>query len=169
MIGFLRLAFLAACCAAVLPARAHAHAISGTCQFRGGQIEVQAYYEDDAPAQNARVVVFDGQRKELAQGRTDKTGRWLAAAPPAGKYEVLIDAGAGHRVTLKITIPGTSSEKPDDATQREDPPTAQVLSDGPSREEFTQIPWISLGAGLALIALFAVASRVLLRQNTPHR
>lgn len=141
-----------------------AHAISGECRVRGHKVEVQAYFDDDAPAQNARVFVYDSQKKEVAQGRTDKEGRWTFSRPQPGKYEVVIDAGAGHRTTLKMAV---SEEAPSAGSSGDSLPseTTPVLSEGPTREEFTRFPWQNLGIGLLVIAAASLAVFALVRRK----
>jgi hypothetical protein len=133
---------------------AHAHALGANGKLRDGKIEVEAYYDDDTPARNATVRLFDSDRREVATGRTDTKGVWLGPQLKPGLYEVVVDAGAGHRCTQKITVPAlASSPEPTEPIE----PAAPLLSDGPTREEFTRFPWLKLGMGVGLIAAVGVA------------
>jgi nickel transport protein len=125
---------------------ARAHALGAECKVVGGRVEVEAYYDDDTPARDAKVSVRDAAQKVIVEGRTDERGCWSFPQPAAGKYEVVVDAGAGHRATVKVTVTG-------------DPPAGppQVVSDGPTREEFTRTPWLKVAIGLAAIAVLAGA------------
>src|SRR5205085_2177382 len=85
--------------------RAEAHALSGQCKLVGNQVQVEAYFDDDSPAADAHVRVLDGAKGEIAKGRTDAKGGWSFARPAAGKYIVVVDAGAGHRTDIAMTVP----------------------------------------------------------------
>jgi hypothetical protein len=130
---------------------ASAHALGAECRVVGARVEVQAFYDDDTPAGNARVAVRDADRKLVAEGHTDARGQWSFDRPAAGRYEVSVNAGAGHRKTVTITIPEGSTA---DA-----PPQPEVVSEGPTREEFTRTHWLNVGIGLGAIALFSLAFR----------
>jgi hypothetical protein len=127
------------------PARAHGLGVQ--CKLRGGKVEVEAYFDDDTMARDARVQVRNMDGELVAKGRTDDKGRWYFPVPAPGKYNVIVDAGDGHRAREKITIPGTATH----SAVTQDPAEASVpLSEGPSREEFTRFPWLRalLGTGI---------------------
>lgn len=134
---------------------ARAHALGAECRLRGGRVEVEAYYDDDTPAGGATVRVLDEHKEEVASGRTDAQGRWTFPAPPPGQYAVVVDAGAGHRTTRTLTIPGGAA--------------AGTVSDGPPRAEFTRFPWGGLGIGLGLIAGAVLLLRALARRKGLRR
>jgi nickel transport protein len=136
----------------VVAAPAWAHALGATVRVRDGRLTVEAYFADNTPARDARVTVFDSSDNQLADGRTDDDGRWGVAAPPAGSYRVVVDAGGGHRVRKTITVPAAAGE---------------TVSEGPPREEFTRFPWPAVAAGLAIIGGLAVGWRAWRR--SPHR
>jgi hypothetical protein len=126
---------------ALLAARpAAAHGLGAQCRVRGGQVEVEAYYDDDTPATQARVVVRGPGNETVAEGRTDAAGRWSFPLPPAGTYRVTVDAGAGHRKGVRVIIPG-------------EPVAGEtaVVSAGPGRREFTRFPWLEAAAGIGAI------------------
>ncbi|MFL5342072.1 MAG: carboxypeptidase-like regulatory domain-containing protein [Gemmataceae bacterium] len=132
---------------------ASAHALGAECKLHGDRVELEAYFSDNTPAQEAKVVVYDKDRAALQNGTTDGEGRWSFAAPAAGDYEIVVDAGAGHRATVKLIVPATSA--------------AAVSSSGPSRAEFTRTPWLQIVAGVALIAFPATALYFWLRKSRP--
>ena len=126
------------------PAAARAHALGAECRLDKGTVRVEAYFEDNTPAQQALVRVLDAGEREVAQGKTDAKGRWSFPAPAPGVYRVIVDAGGGHREVQKLTIPGSAAA------------TGPVGS-GPSRAQFTGFPWIKVALALGTIALVAVA------------
>jgi hypothetical protein len=129
----------------------------------GTRVEVEAFYDDDTPAGNARVAVRDGAGKRIADGRTDAQGRWTFDRPPAGQYEVAVDAGGGHRKTVKISVPAAAPAGGETPAGNSGPgestatPPGEVVSEGPTRGEFTRTRWLNVGIGLGAIALFTVA------------
>jgi nickel transport protein len=135
---------------------ASAHGLGAECRLVGQRVEVEAYYDDDSPAVNAKVAVRDSAQAVVAEGRTDAEGRWSCARPAAGRYEVTVDAGGGHRMKVPMTIPAETSRELS-ASAAEAPPTVERISEGPGREEFTRTPWLKLGIGLAVIGGLAVA------------
>jgi hypothetical protein len=131
---------------------AHAHALGAEARLRGDRIEVEAYYSDNTPARDARVTVLDHAGRLAAAGRTDDQGRWQFPTPWPGPYTVTVDAGAGHRKSVPVTVPAVLPAGP-----------TGPISDGPSREEFTRFPWLRLTVGLAIIAGLAVGWQALRR------
>jgi hypothetical protein len=131
-----------------------AHAFHATVRFRPGRVEVDAYYADDTPARDAAVTVRDRAGQVMAEGRTDDRGAWHFPAPPPGPYTVTVDAGAGHRKSVNITIPAVLPSEPTGPAQ-----DGVVISDGPTRDEFTRFPWGGVAAGLTVIVLAALGWR----------
>ena len=147
--------------------RADAHALSGQCKLRGDKVELEAYFDDDSPAADAKVRVLDQGKKAIAEGRTDAKGRWTFARPSAGKYVVIVDAGAGHRAEVKMDVPAgastaESSAEDDccccDAPSNSSESTPSItISEGPDRATFTGYLWLKLGIGLTVIAVLGAA------------
>lgn len=140
----------------VIPAVADAHALGAEAKLKDGRVTVEAFYDDDTPAADAKVVVTDPDGKVVAEGTTDKAGKWSFAALPAGKYKVVVDAGAGHRATVTLTIP--ESHRPVQPQEADPHTTGEpgasaggeevVVSEGPTRSEFTgwrRLAWAVAG------------------------
>ena len=123
-----------------LPAFAHAHAVGVTAKLVGGSVRVEAFFDDDEPAADAKVTVRDAAGTLVAEGTTDAAGVWSFATPPAGKYAVRLDAGDGHATTTVVTVPQVAAE-------------AVAISGGPSREARTGWHrWAAVAVGLLAIA-----------------
>ena len=161
---------LALLVALLLAPPAGAHALGAECKVIGDRVALEAYYDDDTPARDATVRVEDADKNVVATGHTDREGRWSFARPQPGKYVVVVDAGAGHRTHLNVTIPAeeapaaSAPASPGDACPYGADPSntsaathTTVVSDGPSRQEFTAFPLIKLGIGLVVIGGVAVA------------
>jgi nickel transport protein len=118
----------------------------------GGQVSVVAYFDDDTPAQAAKVVVTENDGTPVVQGSADERGRWAFARPAPGRYRIVVDAAGGHRVHANLVIPAEAS--------------ASAGIDTPSRAEFTRFPWIGIGAGVGLLAFLAGVSWFVRRRRT---
>jgi hypothetical protein len=132
--------------ALAVAAPVRAHALSAEARIRGHEVVVEAYFSDNTPARGARVTVHDVADKLIADGHTDDNGSFRFPTPPPGTYQVVVDAGSGHRKRLSITVP---NEAASDA----------IISTGPSREEFTRFPFGGVAAGLTIIGLLALGWR----------
>jgi nickel transport protein len=124
-----------------VPAACLAHALGVQCKPEGDRILVEAYYDDNTPARRARVKVEDERGQTVLEGLTDEEGRFRFPRPAAGEYVVIVDDGAGHRA--KVSLNGR----------------------GPTREEFTETPWLKAVIGLLAILGFAGALWVARRKR----
>jgi hypothetical protein len=127
---------------------ATAHNLAADVKPRGDRYAVEAFYDDNTPARKAHVTIHDGAKQVIAEGLTDAEGRWEFARPAAGKYLVVVDAGAGHRYETDLVVPPAAP-----ATQ----PLEPSASAGVDRDEFTRVPWLNIATGLAAIGLLAAA------------
>jgi len=143
---------------------AFAHALGAECSLRGDRVEVEAYYDDDTPARDARVIVRDVAKKSVTEGRTNDKGFWSFPRPEPGRYRITVDAGAGHRTTVTITVPGTppAGSATADASRQGEQATVK-LSEGPGRAEFTRVPWLKVGIGIGAIGGLGLATWGMLR------
>lgn len=153
--------------------RADGHALGAECKQNGNRVELEAYYDDDTPARDARVRVEDTDKKVVGEGRTNGNGRWPFAKPAPGKYVIIVDAGAGHRTQLKITISSSgetpslsaSGSKNEECECCADPASPAAggsqdsitVSDGPRRDQFTGSHWLQISIGLLAIGGLSAA------------
>ena len=174
---------------------AFAHKLLTSWKVDGGRVRVEAFFDDDTPAQEAQVVVTDAADRTVAEGRTDERGVWSFARPAAGSYSVRVES-VGHRATARIKVPQAASatEKNRSALQlavgsvavfaEDQAPLGLVAgsaasvgpaggeageassaASGPSREELTRTPWLKIGVGMAAIAGLTVALRLASRRT----
>ena len=138
---------------AMAPANVFAHAVGVDCKLVGGTVQVEVYYDDDSPGVKAKVQVRNADDEVIADGVTDKEGKWSFAAPSPGIYMVHVDAGAGHRARKRSTVPEPKSAAETTPTpdRTDDPSKADTISDGASRAEFTRTPWTKIAIGLTVI------------------
>jgi hypothetical protein len=141
---------------------ASAHAVGVDCTFRLGKIEVEVFYDDDTAASKAKVELVNAKDEVVESAISDKHGRCVLRKPAAGKYEVRVDAGAGHRARKKIEVPASSIHDAGigmalDAALQAAPivsvpsPIKPSISDSSVRAEFTRFPWEKLLIGIVVI------------------
>jgi nickel transport protein len=115
---------------------AFAHRLIVDPRVVGGQIRVEAFYEDDTPAQEAKILIRLGDQV-IAEGRTDEKGVWTCPLPKPGAYTVRAVSG-GHAATRTLTV-----LEPEQAAAA--PPSDD------DRGSRTGTQWARLAAGLAII------------------
>jgi hypothetical protein len=94
---------LAALAVASLPGRAAAHDLRATVRLLPEAVEVEAGFDDDTPAEGAKVVITDASGNEVAAGRTDERGLLRLSRPGRGKY-VAVAESAGHRDEVPFEV-----------------------------------------------------------------
>jgi hypothetical protein len=132
-----------------LPAVADAHAIGVEAKLKGGTVTVEAFYDDNTPAADARIIVTDPAGVAIGEGKTDAKGVWTFSAPPPGQYKVAVDAGAGHRASVALSIPTGSGSPP--STPGAEEGESVTVSEGPTRYEFTgpmRLVWATIGLAI---------------------
>ncbi|MCS7020569.1 MAG: carboxypeptidase-like regulatory domain-containing protein [Gemmataceae bacterium] len=80
-----------------------AHALEAVVRVMADQIVIEAGYDDETPAEQARVVVWDEQGQVVAEGRTDARGLCRLPRPAAGRYRLEVTA-VGHRTTVDFEV-----------------------------------------------------------------
>ena len=126
-------------------------------RIKGERLHVEAFYEDDTPAQQAKITVLNGD-KVVAEGRTDDKGVWSCPKPVPGTYLVKAESlGHAAKETLVIAEPKANAENSITGS-----PIA-VVDDSDSmaseeRAEKTRTPWRRVGLGLGAIIGVTVIS-----------
>lgn len=88
---------------ALVPGRAAAHDLKATVKLQADVVVVEAGFDDETPAQGAKVAILDASGKEIATGKTDETGVWKFKKPEPGKYRAIVES-AGHRDEVEFPI-----------------------------------------------------------------
>lgn len=148
------------------PLIASAHGIGIEARLKGGRVMIEAYFDDDSPAADAKVIVTDESGKTVVEGKSDNKGAWSFDAPLAGKYRASVDAGGGHLARTTFTIPPKVVSIPESTNT---PPKEIVVSDGPTRASFTgPMKWVMAVVGLGILAMLAFLGRLLVRKQSGH-
>ena len=132
----------------LLPAAVRAHNLDMDCRQVNQRLEIEAFFSDDTPTREALVKLFDDKNEIVATAKTDAKGKCSLPAFTPGKYEVLVDAGAGHRKRRPVTIVGTLPPRPEN-----DAASTSLPAGGVRRAEFTGFPWERAALGCGVIAL----------------
>jgi hypothetical protein len=129
-------------------AAAKAHGLYARAELRGSQLRIEAWFDDDTPAEQAKVKIVSGG-VVVREGTSDEKGLWLTEALPAGKYQIQVDAGAGHRRDTEFIMP----EKGD------------ISAAGPTKSEVKEQHWVGVIVGLLAITLLIMFGKYLLRER----
>lgn len=140
---------------------ASAHGVGVEATLKGAVVHVEAFFDDDTPAADSAVTVTAEGGRTVAEGKTDAKGMWSFPAPPPGTYRVALNAGDGHAAKTTLRVPPPESHPPAEATDT-------LVSDGPTREEFTRFPWEKVALGLAGIGGLTAGAWWWGRRRTPR-
>lgn len=97
------------------PATAAAHKLEVVAKLppdAPAVLRVEVGYDDDTPAEGAKVALTDLAGAVVAAGTTDEKGVCVLARPAAGGYTLTADDGAGHRATLPLEVGGAGPPAP---------------------------------------------------------
>src|SRR5207237_9642695 len=104
MLRGLRFGPLAILILAMSAADARAHERGVGWKERDGRLHLAAFFDDDSAPRHALVLVRNAAGETVAEGKTDAKGTWSCVTPKPGEYEVIVDAGGGHRTARKLVV-----------------------------------------------------------------
>jgi nickel transport protein len=140
----LRQAVLACALLFAAASPAFAHRLMADCKVVGNQLRIEAFYQDDTPAQEAKVSVQSGDIV-IAQGQTDEKGVWTCPKPAAGTYTVRVES-IGHAATETVVI--AESEVGNNPSTVD---TSRDDTGSTNRATRTRTPWRNLALGVGLV------------------
>lgn len=79
-----------------------AHKVNLFAYLERGTVLCESYFPDGKPVIEGKVLVYDGGKQLLLEGRTDQQGRFSFAVPKVDDLEIVIEAGMGHRNRFKL-------------------------------------------------------------------
>lgn len=132
---------------------AHAHKVMVTHKVTGTELKVEVFFEDDTPADGAKVQLRHGD-EVVAEGRADETGVWKTVAPSPGEYEVRAEH-TGHVAKEPLTVRGDSSAAAEPAPA--------------DRQDAVGMQWGGIAAGVGVIAVVFGAITLARRRKTDGR
>ncbi|QJW96321.1 carboxypeptidase regulatory-like domain-containing protein [Frigoriglobus tundricola] len=125
---FLVLVTLATAGVPLVPAAARAHDLRAVVTVADA-VRVDAYFDDDTPAESAEVQVTDAAGNVIASGRTDERGVWTFPRPAPGAY-TLAAKSVGHGTTVAFTVDGSPGAPVAFTGQRMSKPVALAIGAG---------------------------------------
>jgi hypothetical protein len=138
------LATLPAAGVLLAPGRAAAHAMHATVTVTADAVKLEAFYDEELPADDADVTVTDADGNVVASGKTDERGLWTAPRPAKpGTYKLTVrQAGHVSRRTFEIS----AATDPDAA-------------DGPEVYGGRRLnKWLGLSIGVLILLAISAAS-----------
>lgn len=165
------------------------HGLFVKASWQSGELRIEAFYDDDTPATQAKIIIADSHGAVLAQGVTNDQGVWRLSWRQPGKLTIRCDTKDGHRASTTLEVPAEAASVPASASstppkdtasaggsespatpgrQAEpagafDPASPLATDPLPSRQELTATPWSKVLLGLAMIAFLGFAVRQMLR------
>jgi hypothetical protein len=127
---------------------AAAHDLHLKAEKREGRLYIETWYEDDLPADGAKVKVLAGDAT-VSEGTTNDRGVWVTDCPPPGAFRI-VATDTGHRAEIEFVVSST------DPIQRA----------GTTKEEVTERRWVGTVSGLGVLVVVVLVSRWLLRRST---
>lgn len=143
-----RLPLLVVTCWLALTTSAEAHKLCLKAEKRQGKLYVEAWYDDDTPADRAKIKVTQSDQLVL-EGVTNERGVWSADCPPTGAYLVEANDGGGHTAHAQFVIQ----------------PTDEPQQAGETRQEVEVRRTWGVVLGLGAVALLVLAGRLFLRRR----
>ena len=92
--------------AALSPGRASAHDLQLVVKLPPDVptvLIVEAGFDDETPAEGAKVTITDLAGKVFAEGKTNDKGVWQTTRPGGGKYVAVVEA-FGHRDKVEFEV-----------------------------------------------------------------
>lgn len=90
------------------PGQARAHDLKATVKLLPDAVVVEAGFDDETPAEGAKVVITDAAGKEVASGKTDDRGVCRLPKLEAGKYTAKVES-VGHRDEVEFSVAAAAS------------------------------------------------------------
>ena len=150
---------LAALVASAASASAHNLLVEG--RVAQGRVRVEAFYDDDSPARQARITLENADGQIVAEGKTDDKGTWNCSLPAPGKYTLKAQS-SGHAARRSLVVaetlpapPGVDSPSSKGAEANSIGLTHAMdsTSPAPTRAELTVVPWRNIAIGCGIIAV----------------
>ncbi|MBF0507316.1 MAG: carboxypeptidase regulatory-like domain-containing protein [Deltaproteobacteria bacterium] len=76
---------------------AYAHKVNIFAYVENGKIYTESYFPDGKKVEFGTIQVFDSQNQKLAEGKTDKEGKFSLPIPKKDDLTIVIDASMGHK------------------------------------------------------------------------
>lgn len=86
----------------LLAVPAYAHKVNIFAYVENGKIYTESYFPDGKKVEGGSIEVLDSQNQKIAEGKTDKEGKFSLPIPKKDDLTIVIDASMGHKNTFKL-------------------------------------------------------------------
>ena len=113
---------------------ADAHRLHVFHYLEGQEIHGQSYFQDGSAAIGAKVQLLDSMGNPVSEATTDEKGEFRLPLPRVGIYTLRVDAGWGHTIEERVSIPdpthraGAALSSPAQPDKSPTPPAKRVPS-----------------------------------------
>ncbi len=87
---------------ALFQAPAHGHKVNIFAYAENGKIFTESYFPDGKPVEDGVIEVLDSQSQKVAEGKTDKEGKFSLPIPKKDDLTIVINASMGHKNTFLL-------------------------------------------------------------------
>ena len=117
--------------------RADAHGLHATVTVTDTDVKLEAFYDEELPADVADVTVTDADGNVVQTGKTDDRGLWSFPKPKPGTYKLVVSQ-IGHVARRSFEVTGPA-----------EPDTPAVYGGRPLNK------WVGLSAGLLILLVIS--------------
>jgi nickel transport protein len=86
----------------LLAAPVQAHKVNIFAYVENGKIFTESYFPDGKKVEGGTVLILDSQNQKIAEGKTDKEGKFSLPIPKKDDLTIVIDASMGHKNTFLL-------------------------------------------------------------------
>ena len=87
---------------ALFQSPAYGHKVNIFAYAENGKIFTESYFPDGKPVEDGVIEVLDSQSQKVAEGKTDKEGKFSLPIPKKDDLTIVINASMGHRNTFLL-------------------------------------------------------------------
>jgi len=91
------------------PSRVRAHALEAIVRVTENALIVEVGYDDDTPASDAKVVIYDSHNQIVYEATTNERGICTFSLPTAGTYRAEVTS-TGHRTHVTFVVENVPRE-----------------------------------------------------------
>ncbi len=87
---------------ALFLAPAYGHKVNIFAYVENGKIFTESYFPDGKPVEDGEIEVLDSQSQKIAEGKTDREGKFSLPIPKKDDLTIVINASMGHKNTFQL-------------------------------------------------------------------
>lgn len=87
---------------ALFHAPAYGHKVNIFAYVENGKIFTESYFPDGKAVEDGVIEVLDSQGQKIAEGKTDKEGKFSLPIPKKEDLTIVINASMGHKNTFLL-------------------------------------------------------------------